>query len=130
MSGSLVSHVKGGLEKVRAKEWAAPLGKALGTSGDILSFVGEFVPMAGIIGGALSFGATLLNPEPDLQKQLGEIKTDFGEIKTDMERMFKDVERSNQSLEDELTKMKGLMSQTFDIALAIRFKVSIIKRLS
>ena len=124
------NHVEEGLEKVRSKPWAEPLGKALEVSSKIVGAVDGFVPGANIIGGALSFGATLLNPEPDMQKQLGEIKTDFGEIKTDMERMFKDVERSNQSLEDELTKMKGLMSQTFDIALAIRFKVSIIKRLS
>ena len=71
------NHVEEGLEKVRAKPWAEPLGKALEVTGKIVESVEGFVPGANIIGGALSFGATLLNPEPsvdDLQKQLREIK--------------------------------------------------------
>ena len=45
-----------------------------------LFFLEGFVPGANIIGGALSFGATLLNPEPsleDLRKELREIKEDI-----------------------------------------------------
>ena len=71
------NHVDEALEKVRAKPWAEPLGKALQASSKIVGAVDGFVPGANVIGGALSFGATLLNPEPsveDLQKQLREIK--------------------------------------------------------
>ena len=69
--------VEEGLEKVRSKTWAEPLGKALGVSGKIVGVVEGLVPGANIIGGALSFGATLLNPAPtieDLQKELRDIK--------------------------------------------------------
>ena len=72
-----VDIVEEGLEKVRSKPWAEPLGKALEVSSKIVGAVDGFVPGANIIGGALSFGATLLNPEPsveDLHKQLKEIQ--------------------------------------------------------
>ena len=70
-------HVEEALEKVRAKPWATPLGKALKVSGNIVEAVDGFVPGAKYLGGALSFGATLLNPEQapeDLQDQLRDIK--------------------------------------------------------
>ena len=59
------------------KSWAEPLGKALAVSSTIVDGLGHFVPGVGVIGGALSFGATLLNPQPslkDLQKQLIDIQ--------------------------------------------------------
>ena len=71
------NHVDESLEKVRAKPWASPLGKALEVSSKVVGAVEGFVPGANIIGGALAFGATLLNPEPsmeDLQKELRDIK--------------------------------------------------------
>ena len=71
------NHVDESLEKVRAKRWASPLGKALEVSSKVVGAVEGFVPGANIIGGALAFGATLLNPEPsmaDLQKELRDIK--------------------------------------------------------
>ena len=46
-------------------------------SSKVVGAVDGFLPGANIIGGALAFGATLLNPEPsmaDLQKDLGDIK--------------------------------------------------------
>ena len=70
-------HVEEGLEKVKAKPWAEPLGKALRISGKIAGAVEGFAPRANIIGGALLFGATLLNPEPsleDLQHELREVR--------------------------------------------------------
>ena len=48
-------HVEEGLEKVRAKPWAEPLGKALEVSGKIVGAVDGFVPGAKYVGGALSF---------------------------------------------------------------------------
>ena len=77
---SLHGHVKESLKKVQEKPWAEPLGEALEVSAKIVEGLGNFVPGANMIGGALSFGATLLNPQPtlkDLQQQLSEIKKDL-----------------------------------------------------
>jgi len=74
---ALKDHYTKGLEKVQAKTWAEPLGKTLAISGKSVKGMGDFVPGASIIGGALTFGSTLLNPEPsmqDLQRELKEIK--------------------------------------------------------
>ena len=70
-------HVNGSLEKVRERPWAIQLGKALETSSKVVGAVEDFVPGAKLIGGALSFGATLLNPEnamEDLQKEFIQIQ--------------------------------------------------------
>ena len=114
---------------MRAKEWAAPLGKVLQTSGVILSTMGKLgLPGANIIGGALSIGATLLNPKPlkeDMQMELSEIQTDISEVKTDMKRILKEVEHSNTAMVEEMSKMKSLISQTFHIVVDTRYKVSL-----
>ena len=167
MASSLVSkakkakdHVEEGLEKVRAKPWATPLGKALQASGKVVGAVGGFVPGAKYLGGALSFGATLLYPEPtpqELQEQLreikaalegtsnelvlqalgkvqleledkianpvGEIKVEFEEVRAEMRRIFKEVGESNNQMTEEMSRMRDLISQTFQIVLDTRFKV-------
>ena len=74
---SAKTHVDDTLEKIRKKPWAEPLGKTLEVSSKIVEGIGGFLPGAGVIGGALSFGATLLNPAPslqDLQKDLKQVK--------------------------------------------------------
>ena len=48
-------HVEEGLEKVRAKPWAAPLGKALQVSSKIVGAVDGFVPGAKYISWRSSF---------------------------------------------------------------------------
>ena len=70
------NHVEKGLEKVRAKQWAEPLGKALLVSSEIVDGLGSFVPGGSVVKGALAFGAMLLNPQPtikDLQKDIQSI---------------------------------------------------------
>ena len=167
MASSLVSkakkakdHVEEGLEKVRAKPWATPLGKALQASGKVVGAVGGFVPGAKYLGGALSFGATLLYPEPtpqELQEQLreikaalegtsnelvlqalgkvqleledkianpvGEIKVEFEEVRAEMRRIFKEVGESNNQMTEEMSRMRDLINQTFQIVVDTRFKV-------
>ena len=68
------NHVDKGLEKVRAKEWAEPLGEALLVSSEIVAGLGSFVPGGSVIGGALAFGATLLNHQPSLKDLQNDIK--------------------------------------------------------
>ena len=109
------NHVEEGLEKVRAKPWAEPLGKALEVTGKIVGAVDGFVPGANIIGGALSFGATLLNPEPsveDLQKELREIKdTIEGSSNT---AMILALERAKDELEDKIAHPVGEIKVEFE----------------
>ena len=109
------NHVEEGLEKVRAKPWAEPLGKALEVTGKIVGAVDGFVPGANIIGGALSFGATLLNPEPsveDLQKQLQEIK-DTIEGSSNI-AMIDALERAKEELEDKIAHPVGEIKVEFE----------------
>ena len=101
-------HAEEGLEKVRAKPWAEPLGKALRISGKIAGAVEGLVPGANIIGGALSFGATLLNPEATLE---------------DLQRELKEARISSTKSSNEISKMKDMMSQTFHLVADNRFKV-------
>ena len=49
-------------QKVQKKPWAEPLGKTLAITGEIIDGL-DFIPGAGIIAGALSFGSGLLSPE-------------------------------------------------------------------
>ena len=107
-------HVEEGLEKVRAKPWATPLGKALETSGKILGFVDGFVPGASIIGGALSFGATLLNPEPpkeDLEKQLSELREEIKQSSS--QAVVVALERAQHDLEFKLAHPLGEIKKEF-----------------
>ena len=101
-------HVQEGLEKVRAKPWAEPLGKALEVSGKIVGAVDGFVPGAKYVGGALSFGATLLNPQPtpqELQKELKDIKATIEE--TTNKTVVHLLEKHQQELEEKLANPVG-----------------------
>ena len=134
---SLFKHVSDSMDKIRSKSWAEPLGKALGVSAKIVGGAASFIPGANIIGGALAFGATLLNPEPtnrDLQKNLQalslklnkrEIKTDFGEVNDELMDIFKQVESSNAVLAGDVNKLKDKISQTFCLVTETRYKVSL-----
>ena len=108
------NHVEEGLERVRAKPWAEPLGKALEVTRKIVESVEGFVPGANIIGGALSFGATLLNPEPsvdDLQKQLREIKDTIEGSSNSV--MVLALEKASQELEEKIAHPVGEIKVEF-----------------
>ena len=129
-------------------------------SGKIVGAVDGFVPGAKYLGGALSFGATLLYPEPtpqELQEQLreikagkegtsnefviqalekaqleleekianpvGEIKVEFAEVRADMKRIFSEVGESSKKMTLEMSKLRDLISRTFQIVVDNRFKV-------
>ena len=129
-------------------------------SGKIVGAVDGFVPGAKYLGGALSFGATLLYPEPtpqELQEQLrdikgtiegtsnefiiqalekaqleleekianpvGEIKVEFAEVRADMKRIFSEVGESSKKMTLEMSKLRDMISRTFQIVVDNRFKV-------
>ena len=132
---SLFKHVSDSMDKIRSKPWAEPLGKALGVSAKIVGGASSFIPGANILGGALAFGSTLLNPEPtnrDLQKNLqalslklnkSEIKTDFGEINDELMEMFERVGNSNAEMTSDINQLKDRISQTFRLVTETRYKV-------
>ena len=115
-----------GLKKVRSKPWAEPLGKALETSGKIVTACAGFVPGAYFIGTALSLGATLLNPQPSMRDLQKEIKKESEEVKVNVERILKEVVHSNNTMTEQMTKLKDLISRTFQIVADIRYKVCMV----
>ena len=84
-------------------------------SGKIVGAVDGFVPGAKYLGGALSFGATLLYPEPtpqELQEQLRDIK---GTIEgTSNELVVQALEKVQQELEDKITHPVGEIKVEFE----------------
>ena len=71
-----MSYVKGAIEKIRSKTWAAPIGAAMNVTASIVECF-NWLPGVGIIGGALKMGSSILNPAPslsDLSKQVKEIE--------------------------------------------------------
>ena len=89
-----------------------------------------FVPGASILEGALSFGASILNPETtleDLQKGLIEIKEvindDAGTKATLNKLVAKEKERAASIAKTE-AKMKENLTQIYDLLVDSRFRVS------
>ena len=80
----------------------------------IVGAVDGFVPGAKYLGGALSFGATLLYPEPtpqELQEQLREIKA--GKEGTSNEFVIQALEKAQQELEDKIANPVGEIKVEF-----------------
>ena len=63
----LKKSVSEALENIQQRPWAEPLGKTLQFSGKIVKELRDFVPGAMIVGGALCFGAAILNPSPSME---------------------------------------------------------------
>ena len=98
------------LAKVRGKKWSKPLGKTLGVTGKIVTTIGAAVPGVGILGSALSMGATLLNPEPtlkDLQKSMNEMKQELKSI-TETDEDLKAI--LEEGLREEIKEMEEKIS--------------------
>ena len=123
---ALHSHVTDGLEKVRAKSWAQPAGKALEVSATIVEGLGSLVPGASMIGGALSFGASLLNPPltlEDLQNDLAEIKKMLDSsqsqgtshaLKRRKEELEEKLEKPISEVNDNAAEIRENMQRVFD----------------
>ena len=110
--GEVKNHLNEKLEKVRSQPWAKPLSKALATTGSLLGRIEDFVPGGMLIGGALSFGATLLNttaPKFDLLTGLAEEETG---IRQDMDRIFTEVKSSKKEVFEEIQKTKAIIVDT------------------
>ena len=80
---------KAKLEEIQKKEWAEPTGTALKAAASAVSLIPP--PVGNVLKGALSLGATVLNPDPslaDLRRAKEEIKD---EMKTAVHEVAKDM---------------------------------------
>ena len=119
MAGPLrkaTSHIKDGLAKIQEKSWAEPLGKGLAVGAQIVDTMGSFVPGAGILGGAMALGASLLNPEPsmeDLQKDLQEIKMQLDDDSLSR-ALVRALQKEKRELEERIENPVGELKTSFD----------------
>ena len=119
-----------GLEEVREKPWAKPLGSALRLGSSVVKNLEGFVPGASILEGALTFGASLLNPETtleDLKKGLIEIKdviNDDASTKAALNRLVLREKERATSFADAEAKLKENLNQTYNLLVDSRFRVS------
>ena len=131
-------HVEAALAKVRGQTWSEPLGRACTVTAGIASGLGTFVPGFGIVGGALSLGASLLNPSAtmnDVKRGKGEneannsgtgsseVKKDMEEVHAEVNELIKDIQRFSQSVDEEIKDIKDVVNRTFDIVVDTRYKV-------
>ena len=97
-----MAFVKEGITKVQQKEWAEPLGTAMGVTASICNGIGNFVPGFGYIGGAINIGSKILNPAPSL----ADIKRSEKEILEHLDGttgiVKKTLERQLEALRDEI----------------------------
>ena len=77
-------------------------GQALSVSAAIAAAFEGFLPGAKIISGALSFGATLLNPESS-----GE------DLIAMFEHIKQEIKSSNKEVTEEMSRVKELVTKTF-----------------
>lgn len=119
MAGALIKagkHVQEGLDKIRDKTWAEPLGKGLAIGGQIVTGMGNLVPGIGILGGAMAFGASLLNPEPtiaDLQLELKEIKLEISDP-SQSKTVLRALQRQQKDLEEKIENPLGEIKSNFE----------------
>ena len=110
---SATKFIEDNLEKLRDKPWASKLGLVLSETGKLVSAAGNFVPGLGLVGGALSLGATLIDPPPSLQdinqlkKSLDTIAEDNSAARTAITRSIEDMEERMNSQESEVRKDLG-----------------------
>ena len=146
--------VQDGLKKVQAKPWAGPLGQALGVTGDIVSALGDVVPGLGFVGGALSFGATLLNPDTSeedarefreaLKKQADENsamsklileklndleikevrRDDMNAVQEEMMLVLKSIQNEIPKFSRGIKEIKDVVDITLDMVTDLRYRVS------
>ena len=95
-------------------------------SGKIVKELGDFVPGAGIIGGALCFGAVLLNPPSSRDKidnQVSEIRTDIESVRTEMKDIIKIAGDSSEQLSGDISVIQERIGQTYQMVADVKYKV-------
>ena len=99
------------LDRVRRKKWAPKLATSLKLTGEAVSSVGSWIPGVGMIGGALKLASGVLDPKPLLS-----------DIRKELEYQLQSMSNDLRALDDELKATKGLVLETFLLALDSRYK--------
>ena len=92
---------KAKLEEIQKKEWAEPTGIALKAAASIVSLIPP--PVGNVLEGALSLGATVLNPDPSL----ADLQRAKEEIKDEMKTAINEVARDMTKMGSELSSLRG-----------------------
>ena len=110
-----MTFVEDGIETVRSKPWAEPVGAALGVTASICNGLGSFVPGLGIVGGAINMGSKILNPAPTL----ADIKRTEKEIIQQLEGqtgIIKDaLEHKLEALREEMKRPQTEILEDFEL---------------
>ena len=61
-------HIAGKLERLKNVEWKKPLGRGLRVTSEIADAVSDFCPFAGLVKGATSMVADILDPPVTLEQ--------------------------------------------------------------
>ena len=99
------------LDRVRRKKWAPKLATSLKVTGEAVSSVGSWIPGVGMIGGALKMASGVLDPKPLLS-----------DIRKELEYQLQSMSNDLRALDDELKATKGLVLESFLLALDSRYK--------
>ena len=94
---------KAKLEEIQKKEWAEPTGTALKAAASVVSLIPP--PVGNVLKGALSLGATVLNPDPSL----ADLRRAKEEIKDEMKTLVHEVARDMTKMGLELSSLRGDM---------------------
>ena len=112
-----LSWMKDPIEKIKSRSWKQNLGTAMRVTAKIAEVA--MPPGAGsIVGGALSIGAKLLDPQDDND----EIATDIAEVKRELQAGFKEIEKEMGKVESGIADLKCQMTKNLEQTVALRFK--------
>ena len=103
-----IKFIEDNLERLRDKPWASKLGTVLSETGKLVAAAGNFIPGLGLVGGALSLGATLLDPPPsrqdidELKKSLETLAEDNSVVRATITRTIEEMEERINSQQSEV----------------------------
>ena len=131
-----IDYVKEGISTVRSKEWAEPVGVALGATASICNGMGNFVPGAGIVGGGLKMGASLLNPNASLadvnrvEKGIkASLEENYENLKDEIDTNFRKLSEEKESFQPEIRQdLDEIKKEVQESALRIAVEMDIIKK--
>ena len=113
-----LSFLKTAINKVKSKSWTERIGIALKFTATIVDGLSTFIPGASIIGGALTLGSTLLNPE----EEENEIQEDLDQIRQEIQIVFKEVTSEICKIDYCIKEIENIVKQTLKHQIYMRFK--------
>ena len=115
----LGGEVKSKIKSIQEKEWAEPTATALKATGAIINTI----PCAGILAGAFTLGATVLNPDPSL----ADLRRAKDEIKDEVQTCFKTIAKDMKELKPELKSLRAEVSEVVEIICESQFNSGMAK---